>query len=63
MRRRKTKSNNYNRHGTILVKTPTKVIGDRNTSTNLRYKLGRKLSYPAKKVLAAEHPKNFTCLK
>ncbi len=46
-------------HGTILVKTPTKVIGDRNTSTNLRYKLGRKLSYPAKKVLAAEHPEEF----
>jgi CheY-like chemotaxis protein len=32
-------------HGTINVKNPSKVIGDKNTSLNLRYKTGRSLSY------------------
>ena len=27
-------------HGTIRVKRPAKIIGDRNTNTNLRYKMG-----------------------
>lgn len=43
-------------HGTINVTTPSKVIGDRNTSLNLRYKTGRSLSYEKKDVLAAEDP-------
>lgn len=43
-------------HGTIQVKDPEKVIGDRNTSTNLRYKLGRNLNYDAKKVFAVTKP-------
>lgn len=32
-------------HGTIRVKRPVKIIGDRNTTTNLRYKQGKSLSY------------------
>ena len=28
-------------HGTILVKKPTKVLGDKNLTTNLRYKQGK----------------------
>jgi len=43
-------------HGTIQVKDPEKVIGDRNTSTNLRYKLGRNLNYDAKNVFAVTKP-------
>jgi len=43
-------------HGTINVTTPSKVIGDKNTSLNLRYKTGRSLSYEAKEVLAAPDP-------
>ena len=35
-------------HGTINVKNPSKVIGDKNTSLNLRYKTGRSLSYDKK---------------
>src|SRR3546814_19612302 len=31
-------------HGTIRVRTPSKVIGDRNTNTNLRYKTGKNLA-------------------
>lgn len=44
-------------HGTINVKNPSKVIGDRNTSANLRYKTGRSLTYNEKDVLAITNPK------
>ncbi|ASV32125.1 T9SS response regulator signal transducer PorX [Maribacter cobaltidurans] len=43
-------------HGTINVKSPSKVIGDRDTSLNLRYKTGRSLSYEEKDVFAARDP-------
>jgi CheY-like chemotaxis protein len=43
-------------HGTIRVSTPSKVIGDKNTTTNLRYKTGRNLNYNEKEVLAFRNP-------
>ncbi len=43
-------------HGTINVKNPSKVIGDRDTSLNLRYKTGRSLTYAEKEVMAAVDP-------
>jgi CheY-like chemotaxis protein len=43
-------------HGTINVKNPSKVIGDKNTSLNLRYKTGKSLTYEDKDVLAAVDP-------
>lgn len=43
-------------HGTINVKQPSKVIGDRETSLNLRYKTGRSLTYNEKDVLSAKEP-------
>lgn len=46
-------------HGTINVKNPSKVIGDKETSLNLRYKTGRSLSYNDKDVLAAKNPKTI----
>ncbi|RNL82241.1 PglZ domain-containing protein [Sinomicrobium pectinilyticum] len=46
-------------HGTINVKNPSKVIGDKETSLNLRYKTGRSLSYEAKEVFAAKRPKDI----
>ena len=46
-------------HGTINVKNPSKVIGDRDTSLNLRYKTGRSLSYEDKDVLVAKDPKTI----
>jgi CheY-like chemotaxis protein len=46
-------------HGTINVKNPTKVIGDKNTSLNLRYKTGRSLSYEEKDVYAIKDPKKI----
>lgn len=43
-------------HGTIRVKDPSKIIGDRNTNTNLRYKLGKNLNYEKKDVLEIRNP-------
>lgn len=43
-------------HGSIRVKHPVKVVGERNTTTALRYKHGRNLAYPAKEVLAFTKP-------
>ena len=42
-------------HGSIRVNSPTKVIGDRNTNTNLRYKLGKNLSFNNKDVFAIKN--------
>ncbi len=43
-------------HGTIRVKTPSKVIGDRSTNTNLRYKQGKNLNFNAKEVFLIKDP-------
>lgn len=43
-------------HGTIKVKDPSKVVGDRETTTNLRYKQGRNLRYEAKDVFDIGDP-------
>ncbi len=46
-------------HGSIRTTKPTKVVGDRNVNTNLRYKLGRNLSYNAKEVFAVTRPEQL----
>ncbi len=43
-------------HGTIRVNTPSKVVGDRETTTNLRYKVGRNLQYERRDVLEVKDP-------
>lgn len=43
-------------HGSIRVDTPSKVVGDRNVNTNLRYKLGKNLTYNAKEVYEVRTP-------
>lgn len=43
-------------HGTINVKNPTKIIGDRNTSQNLRYKTGKSLTTNEKDNLVFKNP-------
>lgn len=43
-------------HGTIMVQNPVKIIGDRNTSANLRYKMGRNLDYDPSKVFEIKNP-------
>ena len=44
-------------HGTINTAKPTKVIGEKNISSNLRYKTGRSISYDEKDVYAVKDPK------
>lgn len=44
-------------HGSVRVKTPVRVIGDKQTTTNLRYKHGRNLNYEPKDVLSFRDPK------
>ena len=43
-------------HGTIRVDNPIKVVGDRNTNTNLRYKVGRNLAYNNRQVFEIKQP-------
>jgi len=43
-------------HGTIRVNNAVKVIGDRNTNTNLRYKVGKNLNYNTKEVFEIRKP-------
>ena len=43
-------------HGSIRATRPVKIIGDRNTNTNLRYKLGKNLNFNAKDVFVIKDP-------
>lgn len=43
-------------HGTIRVKSPSKCVGDRQTSSNIRYKTGRNLNFEEKDVFAIKDP-------
>ncbi|KIC92462.1 bifunctional response regulator/alkaline phosphatase family protein [Flavihumibacter sp. ZG627] len=44
-------------HGSVRVNTPHKVLGDKQTTTNLRYKHGRNLNYEARDVMAIRDPR------
>ena len=46
-------------HGTIHVDNPIKVIADRNTNTNLRYKVGKNMSYNPKQVYEIKTPERY----
>lgn len=46
-------------HGTVHVDNPIKVIGDKNTNTNLRYKVGKSLSYNPKQVYEIKSPNRY----
>ena len=46
-------------HGTIRVTNPIKVVGDKQTNTNLRYKVGKNLAYNAKQVYEIKKPELF----
>ena len=43
-------------HGSIRTSKPVKIVGDRNTNTNLRYKLGKNLNYNAKDLFVVKDP-------
>lgn len=46
-------------HGTISVDSPVKVVSDRNTNTNLRYKVGKNMTYNPKQVYEIKAPARF----
>ena len=43
-------------HGSIRCTRPVKIVGDRNTNTNLRYKLGKNLNYNDKDLFVIKEP-------
>lgn len=43
-------------HGSVRVEDPVKIVGDRNTTTNLRYKSGKNLNYEKKEVFEVRNP-------
>lgn len=46
-------------HGTIRVQDPIVIVGDKNTNTNLRYKVGKSLSCKSKDIFVMDNPKRF----
>ncbi|MDJ1471218.1 T9SS response regulator signal transducer PorX [Xanthocytophaga flava] len=46
-------------HGTVRVKRPFKIVGDRNVNTNLRYKQGKNLGFDDKDVFVVRKPERF----
>lgn len=46
-------------HGTIKVTEASKVVGDKNTNTNLRYKVGKSLDYNKKEVFEVKKPEEI----
>jgi DNA-binding response OmpR family regulator len=43
-------------HGSIKVTNPVKVLGDRNTNTNLRYKTGKALKFEKNEAFEVKNP-------
>ncbi|MEI6124250.1 MAG: bifunctional response regulator/alkaline phosphatase family protein [Bacteroidota bacterium] len=46
-------------HGSVKVTDPVKIVGEKNTNTNLRYKFGRILNYDKKEVFAVRTPEEI----
>jgi len=45
-------------HGTVHVKQPIKITGDKNITTNLRYKTGKSIDYNKKDVFEVRNPQD-----
>ena len=46
-------------HGTVRVNNPVQIIGDRNTNTNLRYKVGKALVCKSKDTFVIDKPSAY----
>ena len=46
-------------HGTIRVKRPFKIVGDRSVNSNLRYKQGKNLGFDGDKIMEAPKPERL----
>jgi hypothetical protein len=44
-------------HGTTRVSNPVQIVGDKNTNTNLRYKVGKSLNCSGKNCMEITRPK------
>lgn len=44
-------------HGTTRVKNPVQILADKNTNTNIRYKVGKALNCSSKNVIIIDQPK------
>lgn len=45
-------------HGTVRVQVPSRIVGDKNTNSNLRYKVGKNLDYNPKEVFEVKRPED-----
>ena len=45
-------------HGTVKVNNPVKIVGEKNLNSNMRYKVGRNLSYNEKEVFSVRKPED-----
>jgi CheY-like chemotaxis protein len=50
-------------HGTIKVGEPVRIVGDKQTTTNLRYKEGKNLSYDDKELFVIDKPEKVMLTK
>ena len=46
-------------HGTINVRQPSKILGDRESSTNIRYKTGKRLNSEDKNLYTVSNPEDI----
>ena len=46
-------------HGSIRIQNPVKILGDRDTSTNLRYKVGKNLNFSSKDIFSVSNPQDI----
>ena len=46
-------------HGSVRCQNPVKILGDRNTNTNLRYKFGKNLNFESDEVFEIKHPEDI----
>jgi len=46
-------------HGSVKVQNPVKIVGDKNTNTNLRYKYGKALNFEKKSVFEVRNPQDI----
>ncbi len=46
-------------HGAIRIFNPIKVVGDKETSTSLRYKVGKSLDFSSKEIFAISNPQEI----
>ena len=47
-------------HGSVRVQNPVKIIGDKNTNSNLRYKTAKNLAFDKEEAFEIKHPQDVS---